>query len=429
MEDEDQSLFQIARAPVASASVSGESVDDEVDFPRDEIVLKNGIAAGSKRVAADDPMPLEQELAGAIALQKISTRLIREKDLDSLYREIIAAAMKIMRSEMGSIQVFDPGRKELYLLASEQFHPDSAKFWEWVSVGEASSCGQAFERGRRIVVEDIEQCDFLAGTEDLDHYRKCGMGAVQSTPLVSRDGRPDRHDLELDWKSAHAPGEGELRLLDVRARQAADLIERTQAEQRRKLLVGELNHRVKNTLAIVQAIARQTFRGSDAPPDLIDSFAGRLDALASAHDLLTKAHWESTDLKDLVEEALETCGVTGRASVDGPPLRLASSSAVTFAMALHELCTNALKYGALSVDGGRVEINWTVTANGESRFCFTWQETGGPEVRAPKRRGFESRLIERALAGDLKGEAVLDFRADGVRFTLDAPMPAQGLPS
>ena len=121
--------------------------------------------------------------------------------------------------------------------------------------------------------------------------------------------------------------------------------------------------------------------------------------------------------------------MTGRASVDGPPLRLASSSAVTFAMALHELSTNALKYGALSVDGRRVEIDWRVTANGESRFCFTWQETGGPEVRAPKRRGFGSRLIERALASDLKGEAALDFRADGVKFTLDAPMPAQGLPS
>ena len=99
------------------------------------------------------------------------------------------------------------------------------------------------------------------------------MGAVQSTPLVSRDGRPIGM-ISTHWKSPHTPAEGELRLLDVLARQAADLIERTQGEQRRKLLVGELNHRVKNTLAIVQAIAQQTFRGSDAPPDLINSSLG-----------------------------------------------------------------------------------------------------------------------------------------------------------
>jgi two-component sensor histidine kinase len=369
---------------------------------------------------------LAVELAGALELQRISTRLIREKDLDALYREIVAAAMAIMRSDFGSMQVYDSGRNALYLLVNENFAPESAKYWEWVNAGESSSCGMALTSGERIVVTDAEQCAFMAGTEDLVHYRRCGMNAVQSTPLISREGQPIGM-ISTHWKTAHAPAEEELRMLDVLARQAADLIERTQAEERRKLLVNELNHRVKNTLSIVQALAQQTFRGSKVPKDIRDAFEGRLEALASTHDLLTRTHWESTDLNAVVHEALAACGVSDRATVKGPPLLLGASTAVTFAMALHELCTNAIKYGALSAETGRVSIAWAITATGERRFEFEWRESGGPQVAPPGRRGFGTRLIERALASDLKGETKLDFRPEGVRFRLDAPLPAQTL--
>jgi two-component sensor histidine kinase len=373
---------------------------------------------------------LAVELAGAIQLQKISTRLIQEKDAGKLNREIVLAAMAIMRSQMGSMQVYHPGRNELYLLVSENFHPDSEKFWEWVSVGEASSCGQAFERGERIVVPDVEQCEFLAGSEDLDHYRKSGMGAVQSTPLISRSGRPIGM-ISTHWARPHEPSERDLRLFDILARQAADLIERTQSEEHQALLVNELNHRVKNNLAIVQALALQTFKRADVPRKVLHAFEGRLEALASTHDLLTRSHWESADLGELVRKALSACGVTRRASVDGPPLRLGSTTAVTLAMALHELCTNAIKYGALSVETGHVAIDWSIGGDGEPRFLFHWQEQGGPQVAVPRRRGFGSRLMERALANDLKGQTRLEFRADGVRFTIDAPLPSHSdaLPS
>ncbi len=401
---------RLALAQLRAAEPPAELIDG-FDHPADD-----GEAKSRARLA--------RELDDAIALQRISTRLIREKDLNSLYREIVLAAMAIMRADMGSMQVFDTARNELYLLASENFHANSAKFWEWVSVGEASSCGKALESGERILVPDVEQCAFMAGSEDLDQYRKSKIRAVQSTPLISRDGLPIGM-LSTHWAAAHQPAEEQLRMLDVLARQAADLIERTQAEERRKLLVSELNHRVKNTLAIVQAIAQQTFRGSDVPEAIRDSFEGRLGALASTHDLLTRAHWESADLKDIVHQALVACGVTSRASAEGPRLPLGSSTAVTFAMVLHELCTNAIKYGALSVDGGRVHIAWTIVADGERRFNFTWRESGGPPVRVPERRGFGSRLIERALAGDLKGEAELDFCPDGVQFRIDAPVPAE----
>jgi two-component sensor histidine kinase len=163
------------------------------------------------------------------------------------------------------------------------------------------------------------------------------------------------------------------------------------------------------------------------PKDIRDAFEGRLEALASTHDLLTRTHWESTDLNAVVHEALAACGVTDRATVEGPPLLLGASTAVTFAMALHELCTNAIKYGALSVETGRVSIAWAITATGKRRFEFEWRESVGPEVAPPGRRGFGTRLIERALASDLKGETKLDFRPEGVRFRLDAPLPAQTL--
>ena len=423
MNNEDGSEFTLALSQAESPgrSILGAGAAPLIDpFDGD----------GGNQAEATSRAELARELDNAIALQRISTRLIREKDLNSLYREIVLAAMAIMRSDMGSMQVFDAARNALYLLASENFHAESRSFWEWVSVGEASSCGKALESGERILVADVEQCDFMAGSEDLDQYRKSGIRAVQSTPLISRDGQPIGM-ISTHWAAPCRPGEEELRMLDVLARQAADLIERTQAEERRKLLVSELNHRVKNTLAIVQSIAHQTFRGPDIPEAVRESFEGRLEALASTHDLLTQAHWESADLKDLVHQSLVACGVAGRASVDGPRLRLGSSTAVTFAMVLHELCTNAIKYGALSVDGGRVSIGWTIVADGERRFHFTWQESGGPPVRAPERRGFGSRLIERALAGDLKGEVELDFCADGVRFRIDAPEPAEafGTPS
>ena len=165
-------------------------------------------------------------------------------------------------------------------------------------------------------------------------------------------------------------------------------------------------------------------RGSGIADEVRETFEGRLQALAGAHRLLTRTHWEATDLKDVVRDALTVCGASDRAIVEGPPLLLGSSTAVTLAIALHELCTNAIKYGALSVESGRVRIDWSISAGDEPRFVFHWQESGGPQVTPPKRRGFGSRLVEQALASDLKGETGLEFKPDGVRFSIDAPLPS-----
>lgn len=187
------------------------------------------------------------------------------------------------------------------------------------------------------------------------------------------------------------------------------------AEEHRKLLIGELNHRVKNTLAIVQGIAQQTFRKDVSSEKARLAFEGRLAALAGAHNLLTREHWDKASLHILAAEALQARGINqGRVRLAGPPVVLRPKQAVTIAMALHELCTNAVKYGALSNETGTVTVEWDLAGGSRPRLSLVWREAGGPPVDPPKQRGFGSRLIERALAYELDGEVTLDFCPEGV---------------
>jgi GAF domain-containing protein len=164
-----------------------------------------------------------------LTLQEISTSLIREGNLDALYGGVLDAAISLLSADMGSIQVLYPERRELRLLADRGFHPASAAFWEWVRLDSACSCGLALSAGARIVVPDVEACDFMAGTDDLDAYRRSGIRAVQSTPLISRSGQL-LGMISTHWREPYQPTEHDLRPLDVLARQAADLIERTRTE-------------------------------------------------------------------------------------------------------------------------------------------------------------------------------------------------------
>ncbi|HEX8257733.1 MAG TPA: HWE histidine kinase domain-containing protein [Allosphingosinicella sp.] len=200
-----------------------------------------------------------------------------------------------------------------------------------------------------------------------------------------------------------------------------DVTERRAAEQRQQLLVNELNHRVKNTLAIVQALAQQSFKGAGLPPAMREAFEGRLSALSAAHNLLTDQHWQAASIRQIVRDGASFPGAgEDRVTMEGPDLLLPPQTAVGLALAVHELTTNAVKYGALSVAEGRVAITWRT--EGE-RLNLVWEEQGGPPVEPPRRSGFGTRLIERALAAELGGRAVLSFRPEGVRCEVDAPLP------
>jgi PAS domain S-box-containing protein len=205
---------------------------------------------------------------------------------------------------------------------------------------------------------------------------------------------------------------------------STDITERHRDQAHLNLLVAELNHRVKNTLAIVQSLAHKTFRGAGIEATARTAFDGRLAALATAHNLLTRERWEATDLETVVVETLAAqVNDPTSVSIRGPSVRLDPKTAVSIAMALHELATNAIKYGALSVDGGHVTVRWSSGSADEPRLLLDWRESGGPKVTAPTTRGFGSRMIERALASELRGKVTLKFLADGLHCAIDAPLP------
>lgn len=203
-----------------------------------------------------------------------------------------------------------------------------------------------------------------------------------------------------------------------------DVEEQRKLEEYRKLLIDELNHRVKNTLAVVQGLAQQTFKDDALSAKARLAFEGRLHALASTHELLTQENWEKTSLATVAEESLRSCDGEGRrTSHQGSSVTLSPKQAVTITMALHELCTNAVKYGALSNDSGRVDLVWETTQGQDARLHLTWRESGGPPVSMPERRGFGSRMIEQALAAELEGRVDMSFQPDGLVCTIDAPLP------
>jgi PAS domain S-box-containing protein len=202
-----------------------------------------------------------------------------------------------------------------------------------------------------------------------------------------------------------------------------DITRQLKYEAHLKLLLNELNHRVKNTLATVQSIAGQSFRGAQDLASASEAIESRLVALAGAHDIITGQNWQGAELGTLVARTLAPFqgGREGRICAEGPPVWLLPRSALGLAMTLHELATNAVKYGALSSPEGRVGLTWRLEGGGE-RLALVWREHGGPPVDPPARRGFGTRLIEQGLASEIGGRATLAFEPSGVVCTIEAAL-------
>ncbi len=256
------------------------------------------------------------------------------------------------------------------------------------------------------------------------------LAAIQATADTGCD-----YDIEYRIVT----GDGELRWVAVRGELltradgtaltmtgfSTDISERKRVEEHRALLAGELTHRVKNTLATVSAIVNQTLRDAVSMSDARDTIGARIGSLAIAHDLLLRDEVDGATIADIVSGVMAPFD-DGRGrlfSVDGPNIRLEPRVTLALSMALHELATNASKYGALSTDGGHVSITWSVgIGDGGRRLAFAWEESGGPVVTAPTRTGFGSRMIERVLAQHMRGTATIEYRSTGVVFVIDAPL-------
>lgn len=202
-----------------------------------------------------------------------------------------------------------------------------------------------------------------------------------------------------------------------------DISERKKAEMQQKALIDEVNHRVKNTLATVQSLAGQTLRGAAVPKDVRDTFEARLLALSRVHDQLAREQWERAEIETVLKDVFAPYrnGHADRIRLGGAAVRLKPKIALTLAMVLHELATNAMKYGALSAPDGTLTVTWRL-ANG--RLRIDWQEAGGPLVVVPREQGFGARLLKRGIEQELGGTAHLAFDSAGVRCTIDIPMPA-----
>ena len=207
-----------------------------------------------------------------------------------------------------------------------------------------------------------------------------------------------------------------------------DLTNHRQDNARCKMLIDELNHRVKNTLSTVQSIVTQALRRPAEPAAIREAIESRVLALSRSHDLLTSGNWDGAGLHDLIDTALHPfeviAGQPERFKVVGDNVRLSPKTTLSLAIAIHELATNAVEYGAFSNDAGTVEIEWTLVAEPTGdRLVLRWQERDGPTVTPPSHRGFGSWVIERGLAHELGGRVTLDYHSHGVACTIDIPAP------
>ncbi|AMJ61214.1 sensor histidine kinase [Bosea sp. PAMC 26642] len=255
------------------------------------------------------------------------------------------------------------------------------------------------------------------------HFREVIAGTARDYQAEYRIIRPS--DSAVRWIQALAQIERDetgkaLRLIGAHL----DITERKEAEAQQRLLMQELSHRVKNSLAMVQAIASQTLRSATSLEQAGEIFSGRLAALSRAHDLLVGGNWANAALADIVGSVLGIQGEPDRFIIRGPDVVLGPKAALALSLILHELFTNAVKYGALSNPSGQITLTWRIDdIDGERQFRLRWQEQGGPPVTTPTRRGFGSRLIERTFPSVL-GRSETAYPSSGVIFTLDAPLEA-----
>jgi len=240
------------------------------------------------------------------------------------------------------------------------------------------------------------------------------------------------------WEAKFRRHDGEWRLMQARSSPrfdaqgafrgyvgiATDVTEMRLAEARQQLLINELNHRVKNTLATVQSLAEQSSRLSRSKDEFKDKFLARLMALSAAHSRLTQSSWDWTPLASVIEDQIKLHGAGQRLRASGPEFLVPPTTALSLSMALHELATNAAKYGALSSDEGEAVFDWAVH---DGQVVLRWQETGGPPVNPPTEKGFGSRLLQ-MVGRELGGEGRLDFAPNGLKWTASFPMPVRKPP-
>ncbi|WP_297511726.1 sensor histidine kinase [uncultured Caulobacter sp.] len=319
---------------------------------------------------------------------------------DARYRAIVDTAVDaiVVIDESGRIAAFNPAAERLFGYAA------------------AEMVGQNVNR---LMPEPYH------GEHDayLERYRQTGERRIIGIGREVNGRRSDGSTFPLELSIAEWRENGKRFFTGV----MRDVTARKRADELQRLMINELNHRVKNTLATVQSVAGQTLRNAEGLEDARENLTIRLLALARGHDILTRESWDGAELVDIVDAVVSAHGEPGRFVLDGPAVRLAPKATLALSMALHELMTNAAKYGALSNEVGRVLLTWR-RIKGETGevLHLKWEETDGPVVSPPSRQGFGSRLITGGLARELGGAVTLDYLASGLVCEINAQLGRTG---
>jgi two-component sensor histidine kinase len=366
-----------------------------------------GTVVGASKIARDITQRKRTEKAQA-ALYQFTDRLFRAASVDDVYEAALDAIVRALGCERASILMFD--------------HTGVMKFVAWRGLSDGyrqaveghSPWTRDTEDPQPISIDDIDGADLDASLKAT--VKAEGIRALSFIPLIAKGELVGK--FMAYYPTPHVFTEADIELAVTIARQLGFSIERSRAEDAKELLLNESKHRIKNTLATVQAIAGQTMR--NAPSEELQAFLARLHALGEAHDLLTLQNWDQAPLHEVVGRALKPFGASrhDKIIIDGPNVALPATTSLMLTMCLHELATNAAKYGALSNGIGQVHVAWELIGNGgERKVRLSWRETGGPPVTAPQRKGFGSVLIEQSFVG--YGETLFDFQPDGLRCSLE----------
>jgi PAS domain S-box-containing protein len=330
--------------------------------------------------------------------------------------EVLTIQEEVRRSELRYRRLFEASRDGVILV-----DPDARKIID-ANPFMTELLGYSREEliGRELFEIGLLK-DRQASIDAFEQLRAQGSVRYADLPLVTKTGEPRTVEFV-----SHLCREDGHETIQCNVR---DVTARNQADSHRELLMAELDHRLKNTLVAVETIARHTRRSAASAEEFSTIFGSRLLALSQTHNLLRAGEWRTAQLREMVTMELSpyTVGETSPFTLAGEDVQVGARQALPLGLALHELTTNAVKYGSLSVPTGKVRVDWqVVTSNGEQLLEFRWIESGGPVVKAPARRGFGSQLIEQSLIGEHGAEVNLDFHPDGVRFALRLPLDSAG---
>jgi PAS domain S-box-containing protein len=496
---------------------------------------------------------LEKSAAMLQTLQQVSSIYVREGNLELALNQLLAAAIAVTHADMGNIQLYDPTTRKLKIAAQRGFGPAFLAFWNTVSEGDGA-CGTAYDRLQRVIIEDVTKSPIFVGTPALAVQLEAQVRAVQSTPLVSRSG-VFIGMVSTHYRTARLPDEDVFPFLDLLARQAADIIERAQVEEKRQhaeqaarllasivessddaiaskdldgvvtswnrgaeklfgyspkdmigtpiailippdrpneepeilarirrgesmdhyetvrrrkdgnlihisltvspirdgsgkvigaskiarnitetkeaqarqeLLTQEIHHRTRNLFAVVHSVVARSFAGKRTVQEAEAAVLDRLYSLAQTHAILMDKDGQAADLEDVIRTEMKP--YSGRVAIEGPRLPLGAKAAQNFALAVHELATNAAKYGALSNASGTVQIAWNVDQP-TALLTFRWKEQGGPPVAAPARKGFGSTVLEQVMAAYYDQQPKVEFDEHGLTYTLICSLDEVAPPS